>query len=274
MPPIHISVLALTTLSHSALLSATARRPNTVWLFLLSLLLSVTLSAADDRPAPVVVELFTSEGCSSCPPADQLLTVLDEEQPVPGVQILVLSEHVDYWNRLGWTDPFSSAAFTGRQQRYAFALSAFQTYTPQMVVDGRVEFAGSDARRAREVIAEAARAPKIPIDLQRAEDPSGVTLWVRIDNPPANAPDTDVVLAITENNLASSVSRGENAGRWLRHTAVVRRLSVLGPLKKGPFATAAGLRLDKSWKREYLRAVVFIQERKSLRILGAAALPL
>jgi hypothetical protein len=246
------------------------RHPNTVWTLLIPLLLALTLSAADGSSAPVIVELFTSEGCSSCPPADHLLSVLDEDQPIPGAHILVLSEHVDYWNRLGWTDPYSAAAFSDRQQRYASALRS-ETYTPQMIVDGRVQFVGNDAQRARQAIEVASRLPKTPIGLQRLED----TLQVQIGALPAKATDAEVVLAIAESNLQSSVDRGENAGRRLRHTAVVRRLTVLGPLKSGaPFSTSAGLRLNPAWKRENLRAVVFIQERKTLRILGAASLRL
>jgi hypothetical protein len=237
-----------------------------MWTFFLPLLLALTLSAAD---APVIVELFTSEGCSSCPPADRLLGVLDEEQPVPGAQILILSEHVDYWNRLGWTDPYSAAAFSDRQQRYASALRS-EVYTPQMIVDGRVQFVGNDVKRARQAIEVAAHLPKTPIGLQRLED----TLQVKIDALPAKAVDAEVLLAIAESKLESSVDRGENAGRRLRHTAVVRRLTVLGPLQTVPFSTSASLRLNPAWKRENLRAVVFIQERKTLRILGAASLGL
>ena len=100
--------------------------------------------------AMVVVELFTSQGCSSCPPADALLALLDKDPDV-----LVLSEHVDYWNHLGWRDPFSSSAHSARQQAYARRFGQDGPYTPQMVVDGRVQFVGSDARRARAAIAAA-----------------------------------------------------------------------------------------------------------------------
>src|SRR5213595_2786377 len=134
-------------------------------------------------PTPVVVELFTSEGCSSCPPADLLLRRLQQEQPIPGAQVITLSEHVDYWNQLGWTDPFSSSFFTSRQQIYARTIKSTDVYTPQMVVDGSAAFVGSDDRKAFVAIMDAAKAPKAAIGLGCGRDP--MTLQVRIDSPPA-----------------------------------------------------------------------------------------
>src|SRR5208337_4581931 len=117
---------------------------------------------------PVLVELFTSEGCSSCPPADALLEKLDREQPIAGAQIIVLSEHVDYWNHLGWTDPFSSAAFSARQETYARRFGLDGPYTPEMVVDGNAECNGSDARKAEAAIRRAIEAPKVGIRMRAA----------------------------------------------------------------------------------------------------------
>src|SRR5580704_11614543 len=96
--------------------------------------------AADDRRVPVVVELFTSEGCSSCPPAEQLLSRMDRTQPFAGVRVIALEEHVDYWNSLGWTDPFSSSQYRIRQNDYGRKFSAEGIYTPQMIVNGQAQF--------------------------------------------------------------------------------------------------------------------------------------
>ena len=110
-------------------------------------------------PTPVIVELFTSEGCSDCPPADTLLEKLIATQPVPGAEIIGLGQHVDYWDRLGWKDRFSSAALTSRQQLYQARFGTESIYTPQMVVDGRAELVGSDATAARKAIERALTAP-------------------------------------------------------------------------------------------------------------------
>ena len=230
---------------------------------------------------PVVVELFTSEGCSSCPPADALLIRLETLQPVAGAEIIVLSEHVDYWNRLGWTDPFSSAEFSRRQDDYAAAFGSGGMYTPQMVVDGHTEFVGSDAARAHAAIAAATKQPKAAVTLSLAGNavkPGEILLRVTAA-PPAgiSSEGADVLLAITESGLASDVARGENSGRRMAHTGVVRQLKGIGRIQRGAparFATEIPLRLPAAWRRENLRAVVFVQDRASRRILGVAALPL
>src|SRR5262245_45683393 len=125
-----------------------------------------TLPPSSDRPVPVLVELFTAEGCSTCPPADKLLEAMIASQPAAGAIIVGLGEHVDYWDRLGWKDRFSSAAFTKRQQLYADRFKAENVYTPQMVVDGETAFVGSDVGAARRAIERAAAAPHGVLRLQ------------------------------------------------------------------------------------------------------------
>jgi hypothetical protein len=239
--------------------------------------------AGEGKAFPVLVELFTSEGCSSCPPADELLARLDASQPIAGAEVIALSEHVDYWNRLGWTDPFSSADFSARQSLYASRFGKDDVYTPQMVVDGREEFVGSSNARAREAISAAARSTKAVITMSVASDrkieASGeIPIAVSVESlPKVSSGDTaEVVLAITESNLRSQVLRGENSGRRLTHAAVVRRLSIIGSVDsdKGEFSAEPTARIERDWKRENLKAVVFVQERASRRVLGAAAIQL
>ena len=229
---------------------------------------------------PVIVELFTSEGCSSCPPADEVLATLDKAQPVPGAEIIALGEHVDYWNKLGWIDPYSSADCSQRQSSYASAFGSDSVYTPQMIVDGRDEFSGGNMSKARDAIAKAARLPKANIQLLASSGSKANEIQVSInisDLPrPSSGDRSDVVLAVSENNLHSEVPRGENAGQFLRHSAVVRKLTVLGQIKSdsNPFHAQPVVRLLDRWKRDDLRAVVFVQERSSRRIVSAAALGL
>ncbi len=133
---------------------------------------------------PVVVELFTSEGCSSCPPADELLERLDEKQLIPGVEVIALEQHVDYWNSLGWNDPFSSSRFSERQNDYSISFGHSGVYTPQMIVDGTVEFVGSSKQQALASIAESARQPKVKVQLEFGKDRGGgppvdMSIWWR-----------------------------------------------------------------------------------------------
>ena len=239
---------------------------------LLLLFMFPLLPAADSvQPArtPVLVELFTSEGCSTCPPADKLLAKLDELQPVAGVTVIALEEHVDYWDHQGWRDPFSSADFTARQQRYAGLLHIESPYTPEMVIDGRSEFVGNDSQRALRELSSAAQSPKTPVHIvvkDKAAD--RILLTVNVD---ATKGSGDVLLAIAETGLASDVARGENAGRNVKHSAVVRKLSTIGKLKSGePFSAEPVVKLAKQWKPENLRAVVFVEDGASRKVLGAA----
>jgi hypothetical protein len=238
-------------------------------------------TAATSARVPVVVELFTSEGCSSCPPADELLKRLAETQPVAGAQVIALEQHVDYWNRLGWTDPFSAEQFSARQGAYADTFGSSDVYTPQMIIDGQTEFPGGNQTRAREAIANAARTPKasITLALGGAPKPEGVPLSVRVEKLPAtNADDTiEVLLAITEDGLRTDVPSGENAGRSLTHAAVVRELSPLGqigPRDASPFAAQPVVALSAKWQAKNLRAVVLLQEHTSRRVVGATAIKL
>src|SRR5689334_23574142 len=199
----------------------------------LALVLAFSTGSAPADPAgsrtPVLVELFTSEGCSSCPPADALLAELARSQPVARAEVVPLALHVDYWNRLGWADPYSSAAFSERQNDYAGRAGSGRVYTPQMIVDGGAELVGSDSSRARAAIAEAARAPKTALTLAvAAKEPRALAVTVDVSAPHAASGPADVLVAITEDHLESDVTRGENAGRKLSHVGVARHLTTLG----------------------------------------------
>ncbi len=214
--------------------------------------------------APVVVELFTSEGCSSCPPADALLMDLNLHQPVAGVEVIALGEHVDYWNDLGWKDRFSSAQYSQRQSRYAARFGLESVYTPQMVINGREEFVGNDRSKAAQAITEAARHGRQPsITMASSQN----ALEVKITE--AGQKPLDVMLAITESDLSTQVGRGENHGRLLRHTAVVRELRKIGTTSGGEFSGNWPLQLNPEWRRQNLRAVVFLQDPNTLAIAGA-----
>lgn len=230
--------------------------------------------------APVVVELFTSEGCSSCPPADELLARMDETQPVEGAEVIALAQHVDYWNHLGWSDPYSSREFSERQGAYSRAFGQDGVYTPQMVVDGRAEFPGGKSGTAFKEIEQAAREPKAEVSLTRADAQANadapVRLSLRVDKLPklSDGDSAEVMLAITEGGLSSDVSSGENTGRKLKHAGVVRRLTKLGEFSAGKFSADTDVTFEKGWRRENLRAVVFLQERASRRVVGASSMKL
>ena len=234
------------------------------------LVLLSLLAAGPTARMPVVVELFTSEGCSSCPPADDLLIRLVKEQPVPGAKILALSEHVDYWDDIGWRDRFSSSAFTARQQRYAAALRARGAYTPQMVVDGSEEFVGSDPFHASDSISRAARSPKARVGLQCV----GASLSIEVDSLPAGVKDAEVLLALTEAGLSSDVRSGENRGRLMRHAQVVRSLESAGRTSKGHFSGQHQLHAAAGANQAALSAIALVQETRTMRIVGAAEIPL
>jgi hypothetical protein len=230
---------------------------------------------------PVIVELFTSEGCSSCPPADALLAELDTRQPLGSAEVIALEEHVDYWDQQGWRDPFSSATWTARQYEYAGKLHNGNPYTPEMVVDGREAFVGSRGGMARQEIEKAAAIKKTGIEISEMSpvQNQSVVFKVSVEKLPSITPrDTaEIILAITESGLHSSVKAGENSGEELHHSPVVRELKVIGVMGKNGeegFHAQPAVKLDAKWNLENLRAVVFVQEKKNRRILGAAAVRL
>jgi len=230
----------------------------------------------DAARTPILVELFTSEGCSSCPSADRLLAKLAVSQPIEGAEIIALEEHVDYWDHIGWRDPFSAADFTRRQYDYGKHFHLDSVYTPQAVVDGQREFVGSDEGTAVSAIREAAAQEKARVGLQvTSEDTNQLRLNVSIDKLPKGNGSAQAVLAVAEDDLQVHVKSGENSGRNLVHHGVVRRLVPLGKMQdRAAFTTRVTVPLDRSWRRENLQLVAFVQSESSRRILGVGSVPL
>ncbi len=241
----------------------------------------VSQAGADPTPAPpeasaghtVVVELFTSQGCSTCPPADQLLTRLGAES---AGRVVPLAFHVDYWNRIGWLDPFSSHDWSLRQTAYARARGLQQVYTPQAIVDGMTEIVGSEEEKLRAAITAAAAKPGAQISLQVEPKSSGFRATAEVDLPESlRGAKLDLMMAVFETGLVTSVGKGENEGRTLHDDYVVRILRrVDGVSGTGRSRHSSTLSLEKDWNRSRLGVVAFVQDPASLEIRGAAALPL
>jgi hypothetical protein len=242
-------------------------------------LLAAWMRATESHPGPatlpttpVLVELFTSEGCSSCPPADKFLQKLDQ-QPIPGAEMIVLSEHVDYWNDIGWKDPYSAHFYSERQGAYAKRFDLEGVYTPQMVIDGVSEFVGSNVTAADKAIAEAMAHSKIPVHLNLISvGPRTVSAHMEVGalGPSFGVGEADVYIALALNRAESQVSSGENAGHKLEHVAVVRELRKIGALK-----FAHGFSRDvqsDTGPGGQERLIAIVQGRQQGRVLGVAQL--
>jgi hypothetical protein len=233
----------------------------------------ISIAADNSSPrVPVLLELFTSEGCSSCPPADRLLEILDQKQPVAGADLIVLSEHVDYWDRLGWKDPFSSALSTARQQDYTNKYNLDGVYTPQLVVDGRYGLVGSDGREASSAILRAMRERKAPISISNvSHDGNQVTALIELGADQSLKGERGVLyVAIADNRVESQVSRGENAGRSLAHVAVTRLLKQVGAIDLDS-GSSKDVTLWVQSGATGSRLVAFVQDPRSGHVLAVAA---
>jgi hypothetical protein len=238
--------------------------------------MSVPPAAAMWTQAPIVVaELFTSEACSSCPPADAVLDPLTR-MPSLGVVILPLAEHVDYWNDLGWHDRFSSAEFSVRQSTYD--VDAFQRdpYTPPLVIDGRFQHAGTDLAGIQRAIQQAAQSPKALVEVTVGPGQASrrdLDIHVEVPDAVMLVQPVDAIVAVTEGHLTTDVRGGENRGRTLRHESVVRQMRAVVqlPPDRRTWQTRTRLVLAPDWQPANLRVVCFLQERATRRIVGAGA---
>jgi hypothetical protein len=223
---------------------------------------------------PILIELFTSEGCSSCPPADALLQTMDTSQPVPGAQLIVLSEHVDYWDHDGWKDPNSSPALTERQAAYVRALGLKTAYTPQLIVDGTSEMRANNPQQVNRVFQEATAASKVSVRIGEVSIDAGnpAILRTRIEaDGNIDQHNADVYLAVALDRVESQVLHGENGGRHLTHVAVVQQLTKVGKLPKGKsFEETVQFKLKPGTDPKNVRIVAFVQEHGPGRLLGAA----
>lgn len=233
---------------------------------LLTLLMLTPLATLAQPRTPVLVELFTSEGCSSCPQADDALAALSRTQDVKGAEVIPLELHVDYWNQLGWVDPFSTPEFTARQEAYARAFGGDGLYTPQLVVDGSASGVGS-AGALRRLVERAAAQPKAPLEVKVAPASPGLEVTVRVPSGVAGR----LSVALSEAELSSKVERGENRGRTLAHAPVARLV-----VEEGATSSQHTVRLgvSKTWRRDRLRVVAFLQDPKGRVVaVGTAPVP-
>ena len=239
-----------------------------------ALALRPAASSAPSAPdaSPVVLELFTSEGCSSCPPADALLSKIGSS----GRGVIPLAYHVDYWDHLGWSDPFSSRQFSERQSAYAGAMGLDGEYTPQMVIGGTSQCVGSDARSIAGAIAASRSSPALGRVSVRVvpEAPGSRALRIKVTAEVPRASSTgplSLMVAIYENGLVSKIGGGENGGRELTYDYTVRKLMRVAELDgaHGAIEKELSIELDPSWSPGRLGVAAFLQEASSLRIDGA-----
>ena len=216
-----------------------------------------------------VVELFTSQGCSSCPPADAALARVHQVAQEKNLEVLCLSFHVDYWNRLGWTDPYSHPEHSERQRSYASASGSSRVYTPQMVVNGKTEFVGSDTRKASSAIRSALKQlPGSAIEL--ASTSPRDSRVVNINYRTSGTGEHDVIrIALVSRPPANKVDRGENAGRTLRHVNVVRELKTIPLMEK---AGRVQFKLPPELAGKDAAVIAFVQHAETMEITGAANL--
>ncbi|MBK8219887.1 MAG: DUF1223 domain-containing protein [Candidatus Obscuribacter sp.] len=237
-------------------------------LFLAALLAMVSTGASradtgDDRP-PVVLELFTSAGCSSCPPADKLLAELSK---MNGSSVIILSEHVDYWDYLGWRDPFSAPIFTDRQRLYARVFNQDSVYTPEMVINGAIGFVGTDRQKAEGAIKGRTALPKDRILFKAVEKNNGRSAEIVLqDTDMQLSKDERVVVFLTEDEVSVPVRAGENSGRVLNHAGVVRETLLFDKVPP-----RFELPVPSSGRSRAFKVVVLRQNMRTMSITGAGA---
>jgi hypothetical protein len=246
-----------------------------LWGFLIAAAMRAQTPAppAPQAPTAVVVELFTSEGCSSCVPADELLSQIDRSADGSwrGAEVITLGEHVDYWDSPQWRDRFSSPLFSSRQQDYGVAFQEQNIYTPQVVVNGQTQCIGSDLNCIRRAVLDQSRTPRAEVALHIGPMD---TASVSVRHLPPGTANAEILLGMTESDVHTNISGGENRGRRAAHAAVVHSLTSLGrldPKKNGAYSADIKLNLDPRWNRQNVKVVLLVQDRATRHILGAAS---
>lgn len=227
----------------------------------------------NDTRYPVLLELFTSEGCSSCPPADNWVAKLDSRQPISSEQIIVLSEHVDYWDHDGWKDPFSSAALTNRQGEYGRKLRLGDVYTPQVILNGAAVIPLNNKEKIEQAFQAVNTAPAVSVRIGSAAVDSGqpgvLRGHVEVDANPHEHGDVYVVAAL--DHADTQVLKGENGGHHLSYVGVVQNITKIGKLEKGKsFARDFTVKLKPGTDPKNLRVIAFVQESGFGKVIGAA----
>jgi hypothetical protein len=240
----------------------------------LGIALTLRVSAQNLPAHPVLVELFTSEGCSSCPPADELLRQVNQQKTSQGQIIIGLSEHVSYWNGLGWKDPFSSEQFTDRQNEYSAKFRTEGPYTPQMVVNGREQFVGSDSGKLHQALASESGRKQIELHIVDAKVADAkLTFSYSVQELPSDT-SLQLMAAIVDDSDRSTVQRGENSGRSLQHVFVVRSLASVAILGKNETMSIT-LPLPPGFQASQPHHLVLFAQEKGLgAVLGIDAKPL
>ncbi|MXV15807.1 DUF1223 domain-containing protein [Hufsiella ginkgonis] len=217
-------------------------------------------SAGEPLPGFAFIELFTSEGCSSCPPADELVSRIGKEYA--GKPVYILAYHVDYWDRLGWKDPFSSAQWSERQRQYSRWFHQNGVYTPQMVVNGKTEFVGSDESKLRKAIMSPGTPASTPLNLQLKSLSPGVAV-INLTFPKVDG--QELYLASVQKSATVKVTRGENSGLTLPHTNIVRSLQQVAP-----GIGQVSLVLPKDFDPRNWEIIGFVQNTQTGEILAAS----
>jgi len=227
----------------------------------------VAVAQAGAGRNPVVLELFTSEGCSSCPPVDRWVERLDSAQPLAGAELIVLSEHVNYWDHQGWKDPYSSAALTERQQNYVRQLGLSGVYTPQVVLNGDEEVHPGDAQQVAEAFHHAAATAREPVSIENAHVADGAVTGTVVV--PAESKHGDVLVAVALDRTETDVLGGENDGKKLTNVAVVLGLVKIGKTEKGKVFEQSFRVPVKAADAGNLRVVAIVQEGDQGAVAGA-----